>query len=68
MIVRVVDALFVDMMILYSKDNCPACEYLKAEFKRDGVIFTEMKIGKDISLEEFKEMFPKVRTVPHVTI
>jgi glutaredoxin len=56
------------MMILYSKDNCPACVTLKAEFKRDGVIFTEMKIGKDISLEEFKEMFPKVRTVPHVTI
>jgi len=55
-------------MILYSKTNCPACDTLKAEFKRDGVIYTEVLIGKDISLEDFKEMFPKVRTVPHVTL
>jgi hypothetical protein len=31
-----------------------------------GVEFKEVKIGRDITVEAFKEQFPNVRTVPHV--
>lgn len=54
------------MMVVYTKDNCPACNTLKATYAQNGVIFTEIKIGQDISREEFMDTFPGVRTVPHV--
>lgn len=54
------------MLTVYSKDNCPACEVLKNKLKAEGTPFTEIKIGRDISVGEFKEMFPTVRSVPHV--
>lgn len=51
---------------VYTKDNCPACVSLKSRFKQDGLEFTEVKIGADITREEFMEKFPTVRQVPHV--
>jgi len=54
------------MMIVYTKDNCPACIMLKAQFKRQGTEFKEVKIGRDITVEAFKEEYPDVRAVPHV--
>jgi glutaredoxin len=51
---------------IYTQSQCPACVKLKAEYKRDGVLFTEIEIGVDISVSEFKETFPKVRSVPFV--
>ena len=53
-------------MIVYTKDNCPACVALKARFSREGESFTEVHIGKDITREAFMEMYPNVRQVPHV--
>ena len=54
------------MKILYSKDNCPACVALKAKMLQDNEDFKEVRIGRDITREEFMEKFPGVRTVPHV--
>ena len=54
------------MIIVYTKDNCPACNTLKATYAQNGVVFSEVNIGKDISREEFMATFPSVRTVPHV--
>ena len=54
------------MMVVYTKDNCPACNTLKATYAQNWVLFTEVKIGRDISREEFMDTFPGVRTVPHV--
>lgn len=51
---------------VYTKDNCPACVALKAEFDRTGIQYTEQKIGTDITREDFIEKFPLVRSVPHV--
>jgi glutaredoxin len=51
---------------VYSKDNCPACVLVKARLHNQGVEFKEVKIGRDITVEAFKEQFPNVRTVPHV--
>jgi len=53
-------------MIVYTKDNCPACVALKARLSREGESFTEVNIGKDITREAFMEMYPTVRQVPHV--
>ena len=53
-------------MIVYTKDNCPACVTLKARLTSVGIPFTEKKIGTDITREEFMTKFPSVRTVPHM--
>jgi glutaredoxin len=53
-------------MIVYTKDKCPACVTLKARLTSENIPFTEMKIGTDITREEFMKKFPNVRTVPHM--
>jgi glutaredoxin len=53
-------------MIVYTKDNCPACVALKARLSREGESFTEVNIGRDITREAFMEMYPDVRQVPHI--
>jgi glutaredoxin len=54
------------MKTVYSKDNCPGCEQLKAQLRANNEPFTEVKIGRDITVQEFIEKFPNVRTVPYV--
>jgi glutaredoxin 3 len=51
--------------IVYSKTNCPACDTLKAKLRAEGVDYVEIMLGKDMSIEAFKEKFPTVRSVPH---
>lgn len=53
------------MMVVYTKDNCPACNTLKQTLTNNDVIYKEIKIGRDISREEFMDTFPNVRSVPH---
>lgn len=53
-------------IVVYSKENCPACTALKARLTKDGESFTEIMVGKDMSREEFLEKFPQVRQMPHV--
>lgn len=53
-------------IVVYSKDNCPACMALKARLTKDGESFTEINVGKDMTREEFLEKFPQVRMMPHV--
>jgi glutaredoxin len=53
------------MMIVYTKDNCPACNNLKQTLLQNGVVYKEIKIGRDISREEFMDTFPNIRSVPH---
>ena len=52
--------------IVYSKPNCPGCDTLKAKLKAEGVEFVEIELGKDMSIEAFKEKFPLVRSVPYM--
>lgn len=54
------------MKTVYTQTNCPACVNLKAEYKRKNIPFVEVEIGKDITKEDFFELFPSVRSVPHV--
>ena len=53
-------------MVVYSKENCPACTTLKARLTKEGESFTEIMVGKDITREEFLAKFPQVRMMPHV--
>jgi glutaredoxin len=53
-------------IVVYSKENCPACTALKARLVREGESFTEIMVGKDITREEFLEKFPQVRQMPHL--
>lgn len=52
--------------ILYSKPNCPACVQLKTKLTSEGVDFVEVHLGKDMTIEAFKEKFPLVRSVPYM--
>ena len=54
--------------IVYSKENCPACIVLKDKLNKEGEDFIEIKVGVDISREEFMQKFPQVRSMPHVVV
>ena len=53
-------------LVVYTKDNCPACVQLKARLVSEGTSFVEVHLGKDMTIEAFKEKFPTVRSVPHM--
>ena len=53
-------------MIVYTKDNCAACVALKRELDASQTKYTEVKIGRDITREDFMVKFPTVRSVPYV--
>lgn len=54
------------MKVVYTTLSCPACVQLKAKYKAEGIEFKEVMVGKDITKEEFFEVFPEVRSVPFV--
>ena len=54
------------MKTVYTKENCPACVTLKASLVKSGEAFREIRIGRDITREEFMNKYPTVRTVPYM--
>ena len=54
------------MKVVYTKDNCPGCVALKASLVQAGEPFKEIRIGRDMSREDFMTKYPTVRTVPYV--
>ena len=53
-------------VIIYSKDNCPNC--LKAKNRLDKFNPRILKLGKDISKEQFFQKFPNARAFPQIII
>lgn len=53
-------------VVVYSKPDCPHCVTAKNILKANEVEFDEIIIGSDISLDEFKEKNPTVRSVPAI--
>ncbi len=58
----------MNKIIIYTKDNCPYCVQAKNLFNLKGQSFEEMKIGVDLTREEFINIFPEVKTVPFIII
>ena len=56
------------MIIVYTKDNCPYCVKAKALLKGYGLEYVETVIGKDITREEFLDIFPTAKTVPQIIL
>ena len=54
------------VLVVYSKPGCPSCEKAKMLIALNGDAYLENIIGRDLSREEFMEMFPAVKTVPHI--
>lgn len=54
------------MKIVYTQDHCPGCLFTKAKLNSQNIPFREVKIGTDITKEEFQKLFPDVRSVPYV--
>jgi glutaredoxin len=54
--------------IIYSQNHCSACEKLKAEYRSKNIPFTEIRIGVDITIDQFKERYPDVRSVPFIVL
>lgn len=55
-------------ILMYSRDNCFYCDQAKALFRSKNQSFNEMKIGVDMTREEFNQMFPDVMSVPFIII
>jgi len=53
--------------IVYSKESCPACLKAFEMLQLYGKTFKIVKLGVDITIEDFKESFPTIRTVPVIT-
>ena len=54
--------------VIYTKDNCPHCVNAKKLLNSKKKTYQEMKIGEDLSREDFISIFPNVKTVPHIII
>ena len=49
---------------VFSKDNCHHCVTAKNILKGNQIQFEELEFGKNADLNEFKESYPHVRSVP----
>lgn len=58
------------MRIVYSKDNCPGCQRLIEEYDREGMLegrdYKVLKLGTDITVDRFLELYPNAKGVPFV--
>lgn len=53
---------------IYTKDTCPFCAKAKNVLNKLGKPFNEVRVGSDITVEEFKQKFPNATTVPQIIL
>ena len=53
---------------IYTNVGCGYCAKAKELCKRADLSYTEIRVGKDISREQFKELFPKNLSYPQIVI
>lgn len=58
----------MNKVIVYTKDNCPYCDRAKALLRSKDQRFYEMKIGVDLTRDDFINLFPNVKTMPFIII
>lgn len=52
------------MYEIYTRPTCVLCEEAKAVFISKGVTYKEYIVGKDFSVEEVKQKFPRANILP----
>jgi len=60
--------MFTDKVEIYGQPSCSYCVKAIDLCREHKVDYTYYTVKKDITLEEFKEMFPHSRTVPQIKI
>lgn len=55
-------------IVLYTKDNCSYCVMAKQYLQSKGLKYNEMKLGVDLTREEFVSLFPEVKTMPFIIV
>lgn len=55
-------------VIIYTKEHCPYCDRAKSLLLIKNKHYEEMKIGEDLTRDQFITIFPNVKTVPHIII
>lgn len=55
-------------IVLYTKDNCSYCVMAKQYLQSKGLKYNEMKLGIDLTREEFVSLFPEVKTMPFIIV
>lgn len=58
----------MNKVIVYSKHGCPHCVQAKALLSSKNFNYTEVVLGEDLMVEDFKSLFPGVSTVPYIMI
>ena len=53
-------------MIIYTKDSCGYCTQAKMHLQNRGVEYKEIRLGKNITREEFIQLFPNVKSMPFI--
>lgn len=56
------------MIEIYTKPSCTYCMQAKLLLDSKKIPFTEVRIGTDVTRDQFMEKFPDARTVPQITI
>lgn len=54
------------MYTVYSKPDCPFCTSAKTLLEIRGIPYEEKQLGRDLSADEFKSIYPWARTVPQI--
>ena len=65
--------MFTDKIEIYGRDDCTYCKKAVELCQKEKVHYNYNTVGSankegDITLDEFREMFPYSRTVPQITI
>ena len=53
---------------VYSRPGCHYCDKTKDYFNNNKINYTEFIVGKDLTIEETKELFPNVKLLPIILI
>lgn len=56
------------MITVYGRDNCSWCEKTVELLETTKMPYRYHKLGIDLTLNEFKEMFPDAKTVPVIIV
>tara|TARA_A100001234_G_scaffold221570_1_gene238498 strand:- start:1558 stop:1806 length:249 start_codon:yes stop_codon:yes gene_type:complete len=53
---------------LFTAAGCTYCTHAKTLLERANLTWTEVRIGSDISMEEFRTAFPDINQTPYTLI